>query len=211
MTRSPISACTIVAPAPIAQSRPMRDAGPDHGAGSDHACRRRFRRRGPITASRIDRDAGLKPRRRMHQRVGRNARSSRTARTAAAPRETARAPPQRRPDRARARPARQACRAPARQIAAPSGRRRRASVANCVEIFGIVEKREVGRTARDQAARYRRCAGRAHRRLRLGAGQRGDLADRQARGRSKEYRHSARPVWSCGRDQNLVPPPNRNH
>ena len=72
MTRSPISAWVIVRRRRSTQSRPMRTSGPIT-APAPITVPVPISARGPITAAGIDRHAALEPRRRMHERAGRNA------------------------------------------------------------------------------------------------------------------------------------------
>ncbi len=162
ITRSPISAWRIEAPAPIAQSRPMRTSGPIT-APAAITVPAPISARGPITAS----GSMVTPA------------SSRAVGCTCAPAARPLAPnsddgrsaagKQRARDRDEARhrdaasPARQGRAAPRPQNAARSGRRRRAC-RQLAEIFRIVEKADVGCAAPYRAAQYCRCAGRADRR-----------------------------------------------
>ena len=134
ITRSPISACVIVAPAPIAQSRPMRTCGPITAVGADHRAGADFRARADH-GRRIDGHAGFEPRRRMHQRARRHAARLEQRGRAQRGRERASARPPRTPDRARASPARRHAAARRPRSASVTRQMPARVVANCAAYF----------------------------------------------------------------------------
>ena len=154
-TPGPITApAAISVPAPISARGPMTASGSTVTPASRRAVGCTVRRR---------RAAGHAEQRRWPQRS----------------RETARAPPRRRPDRVAASPAPRAAAAPAPQTAARSSRRRRACRPVRPRYFGLsrklisdaaaaVERRDIADAPVERIAAPR-----------LGARQRGDLADRQ--------------------------------
>ena len=187
MTRSPISACVIVAPAPIAHSRPIQTSGPITAPSGDHVSAPIWAR-GPITAS------GSMVTLISIRRCGAHAppwrgRLLRTATTAAACRETARARPRQRPHRAAASPAPQGRAERRPQTAARSGKRRRACRPIRRDIWNF-EKAHVGCGC---GIERRNIADAPVGRIAVaqpGARQRGDLAGRQFAVRFDKIRHT---------------------
>ena len=170
---------------------PDGDAGSDHRAGCDQCPRADFSA-GSDHRQRIDGDARLQPRGRMHPRIGR-----------AAGRAEQRGRPQRRRKQRTRHRDEGAVRLRHHQHGEPfrrprgKARRQQASAGarhgERVEIFRVVEKRDVGRPRpikrRNVAdAPVERRAG-----PRLGAGERDDLSDRQLAVGWKEIRHRLGP------------------
>ena len=177
---------------------------------------------GPIDGAGIDGHAGLAPRRRMHDRAGRNVRSRRTARTAAALRETACARPRRRPDRARA--TRNSATLAA-HVFRNAARYRQAPARVCrqlIGVFGVVEKGEVARagaverrdTCRSRrsaapTAALRRPSAQQSRSTDSGAGRVVNFGAVIAQAPRQGLDFKLRPRQAAR--QNLVPPPNRKN
>ena len=180
ITRSPISAWVIVAPAPIAQSRPMRTSGADHGIGADHGAGADLGARADHGAG-IDGDAALQPRAsdaRCAPGATPPASNSEDGRSA---RETARARPSTKARRARARSARDTRRRQIRrQAPRRRGRRRRGSPRSRRHSCGCRGRRGRAAPARSSGAMSTMRRDRAAPPARGGAGQARDLAEREA-------------------------------
>ena len=190
ITRSPISACEHGRAGADRAIASDRDARADHGAGRDQRAGADFGA-GP---DRPPADRWSRPPRSAptdaHARPAR-VRWRRTARTAAAPRETVRAPPRRRRDKA---PAVTSTAQRVRRRASKRGASRQTPA--CVDrpaasrYFALSRKRDVGRPRRVERRDVADAPVERTSAARLGARERDDLADRQLAVDWEEVRHA---------------------